>query len=226
MSDKKLPVAAFDLDGTIADTAADLIATLNVVLAEENLSPLPLAGAQGLIGAGAKALINRGFAQHGVTIEEPRIEELFQKFLKHYGENLCVETTLYPGVPEALDLLQNAGIELAVCTNKYEDHSIRLLEILGIVNRFKVICGRDTFPFHKPDPRHLTETVLLAGGDPRYAVMIGDSNTDISTARSAGIPVIGVPFGYTDTPIADLKPDLVVEHFNAMPAAIRKLLMR
>lgn len=226
MSDKKFPVAAFDLDGTLADTASDLIATLNVVLAEENLPPLPLDGARELIGAGARALINRGFAQHGVTIEEPRIEELFQDFLKHYGENLCIETKLYPGVPEALDQLLAAGIKLAVCTNKYEDHSIRLLEILGISDRFSAICGRDSFPFHKPDPRHLTETIVLAGGDPRYAVMVGDSNTDIATARSANIPVIGVPFGYTDTPIAELNPDIVVEHFDAMPAAVKKILLR
>jgi len=226
MPEKKLPIAAFDLDGTLADTAADLISTLNVVLAQENMPPLPLDNARSLIGAGAKALINRGFAQHGITIAEPRIEELFQEFLRHYGENLCVETKLYPGVAEALDQLLDAGIKLAVCTNKFEDHSIRLLEILGIADRFSVICGRDTFPFYKPDPRHLTETIMMAGGDPRFAVMIGDSNTDIATSRNANIPVIGVPFGYTDTPIAELNPDLVIDHFSAMPAAIKKILLR
>ncbi len=219
-------LAVFDLDGTLADTAGDLIATLNSVLAEENLAPLPLEGAKELIGAGARALIERGFRQSGISINEQRHEELFHHFIRTYSANLCVHTTLFPGVPEALDRMRAAGIRAAVCTNKFEDQSLALLEQLGILDRFVFVAGRDTFPFHKPDPRHLTETIARAGGDVRRAVMVGDSKTDIDTARQANIPVIGVPFGYTDTPIADLKPDIVVEHFDAMQAAVERLLLK
>lgn len=220
------PVAVFDLDGTLADTAADLISTLNIILSRENLPPLPLHGAKELIGAGAKALIERGFERSGVRIDDDRLEILFREFIREYGNRLCVETKLFPGVAKALDTMRNEGILLAVCTNKFEDQTRKLLDILGILDRFAFISGRDTFPFHKPDPRHLTETIIRAGADPKLAVMVGDSNTDITTARQAHVPVIGVPFGYTDKPIAQLHPDIVVEHFDDMPAAVGKLLRR
>jgi haloacid dehalogenase superfamily, subfamily IA, variant 1 with third motif having Dx(3-4)D or Dx(3-4)E len=226
MSEIVKPIAVFDLDGTLADTAADLMTALNTLLAKEDLPPLPLEKAKELIGAGARALIERGFNSSGVSISDDRLETLFREFIGIYGAHLHDETVLFPGVPEALDQLREDGILLAVCTNKYEDQSIKLLEWLGIGNRFAFIAGRDTFPFHKPDPRHLTETIVKAGGDLRNAVMVGDSNTDIRTAREAGIPVIGVPFGYTDKPIAELQPNLVVEHYRDMPDAVRSLLRK
>lgn len=226
MPDTFKPIAVFDLDGTLADTAGDLINTLNIILGQENLPPLPLEGAKELIGAGARALIERGFRQSGTTINEDRLEVLFAEFVKEYNNHLCDETKLFPGVAAALDQMHQQGILLAVCTNKFEDQSLKLLDLLGIRNRFTFISGRDTFPFFKPDPRHLTETISRAGGDPRLAVMVGDSNTDITTARKAEIPVIGVPFGYTDTPVAQLNPDLVVEHYDAMPEAVMQLVRR
>jgi phosphoglycolate phosphatase len=119
--------------------------------------------------------------------------------------------------------LTAAGCTLAVCTNKVERHAVMLLEALDAAERFAIITGRDTFAFHKPDPRHLTETIIRAGGDARRAVMVGDSRTDIDTAKAAGIPVIAVPFGYTDTPVAELDPDLVIEHFDRLPGAVRAL---
>ncbi|MEN3930467.1 HAD-IA family hydrolase [Microvirga sp. W0021] len=225
MSANFQPIAVFDLDGTLADTAPDLISTLNVILAKENLPALPLEGAKELIGAGARALIERGFQRSGTSISEDRLEVLFQEFVAEYNNRLCVDSKLFPGVPEALDKLSSEGILLAVCTNKFEDQSLKLLELLGILDRFTFISGRDTFPFFKPDPRHLTETIAKAGADPRLAVMVGDSNTDITTAKRAEIPVIGVPFGYTDTPVDQLNPDLVVTHYNDLPAAVEKLLI-
>jgi phosphoglycolate phosphatase len=217
------PIVVFDLDGTLADTASDLIGTLNLILEEEGLEPVPLESARELIGAGAKALLARGFAASGRNLSPQRHEELFHHFLDLYQHHLADSSVLFPGVVEALGQLTAAGCRLAVCTNKVERHAVMLLEALDAAERFTTITGRDTFPFHKPDPRHLTETIIRAGGDARRAVMVGDSRTDIDTAKAAGIPVIAVPFGYTDTPVAQLAPDLVIDHFDHLPEAVRSL---
>ncbi|KMO43306.1 phosphoglycolate phosphatase [Methylobacterium variabile] len=217
------PIVVFDLDGTLAETAGDLIGTLNVILEREGLPPVALAQARELIGAGARALIQRGFAAGGRELTPGRLDELFRVFLAHYGQHLCDVSHLFPGVEAALDRLEAAGYRLAVCTNKPEDHSVRLLELLGVGSRFAAICGRDTFPYFKPDPRHLTETIARAGGDPARAVMVGDSRTDVATAKAAGIPVVAVPFGYTDVPVEELEPDVVIQHFDALYDAVRRL---
>lgn len=215
------PIIVFDLDGTLADTAPDLMATLNFLLDGEGLPTLPTEKANSLIGAGARALIARGFEAAGLELTPQKHEELFQGFLAHYGENLCVETRLFPGVVAALDALENDGYCFAVCTNKMVGQSVRLLEELKIADRFEAICGRDSFPWFKPDPRHLTMTIEQAVGDKSQAIMIGDSLTDIATARAAEIPVIAVPFGYTDRPVSELGPDRIIEHFDELPAAVR-----
>jgi phosphoglycolate phosphatase len=218
------PIAVFDLDGTLADTAGDLVGTLNVILDREGLAPLPVRKARDMIGAGARALIQRGFEAAGKELTPAYLDELFRQFMVHYGENICVETRLYPGVASALDRLEQAGFILAVCTNKVEEHSVKLLHELGVGHRFAANCGRDTFPYFKPDPRHLTLTIERAGGSPARAVMIGDSRTDIVTARNAGIPVVAVPFGYTDVPVRDLGPDLVINHFDDLFSGIQRLM--
>jgi phosphoglycolate phosphatase len=218
------PIAVFDLDGTLADTAGDLVGTLNVILEREGLSPLPVERARDMIGAGARALIERGVEAAGKELAPAYLDELFRQFMVHYGENICVRTRLYPGVASALDRLEEAGFILAVCTNKVEEHSIKLLHELGIGHRFAANCGRDTFPYFKPDPRHLTLTIDRAGGNPARAVMVGDSRTDIVTAQNALIPVIAVPFGYTDVPVRELNPDLVIHHFDELFAAIERVM--
>lgn len=217
------PIAVFDLDGTLADTALDLIATLNFILEREDLAPLPLDEARDLIGAGARALIARGFHVRARVLTPERQDQLFLDFLAHYGAHLVDHTRLYPGVIEALDTLAEDGFTLAVCTNKMADHSRRLLDALGILDRFAALAGRDTYPVYKPDPRHLTLTIADAKGDPRRAVMIGDSRTDIDTARAADIPVIGVDFGYTEIPMQALNPDRLISHFDALVPAVRSL---
>jgi phosphoglycolate phosphatase len=221
-----LPTIVFDLDGTLAETAPDLIWTLNAVLAEIGLKPIPFELARDLIGAGARALIQRGLATEGREMDEAEIEGLFKRFLTLYETRLCVETHLYPHVTESLEILKQRGHRLAVCTNKMEYHSIKLIDALGIAPYFSAICGRDTFAFYKPDARHLTHTVMKAGGDPAKAIMIGDSRTDIDTASNAGLPSIGVPFGYTDTPMAALNPDVLISHYSELPKAIETLLAR
>ncbi|MBY0612501.1 MAG: phosphoglycolate phosphatase [Beijerinckiaceae bacterium] len=217
------PIVVFDLDGTLADTAGDLIATLNVILETENLPPVPLEQARELIGAGAKALIERGFLAHERALTPERHEELFDRFIVHYGNNLRVHSVLFDGIETALDRLEADGWRFAVCTNKIEKHSVKLLELFGIADRFKAICGRDTFPTFKPDPAHLLMTIERAGGDPRRAIMVGDSRTDIDTAKAARIPSIGVPFGYTDVPMHALGADTVIEHFDELYDAVRTI---
>jgi phosphoglycolate phosphatase len=218
------PLVVFDLDGTLADTALDLVETLNVILEREGLAPLPLNEARDLIGAGARALITRGFHVRQKPLSPERLDELFVAFLDHYGDNLTTHTKLYPGVETALDELAAQGYALAVCTNKMQDHSRRLLAELGILDRFVFLAGRDTYPICKPDPRHLTYTIADAKGDPQRAVLIGDSKTDVDTARAANIPVIGVDFGYTETPMPLLKPDRLISHFDALVPAVQALI--
>jgi phosphoglycolate phosphatase len=214
------PIAVFDLDGTLADTAPDLIATLNIILAQEGVAPVSMDNARELIGAGARALVQRGFEAAGLELTPAKSDALYRDFLAHYADNLCVESRLFPGVGEALDELEARGFRLAVCTNKIEAHSRQLLGALGIADRFLAICGRDTFAYHKPDARHLTLTIGQAGGDPTRAIMVGDSLTDIATAKAASIPVVAVTFGYTDRPVRELEPDIAIDHFDELADAV------
>lgn len=214
------PIVVFDLDGTLAETAGDLVGTLNAILEQESLKPLPLENARDMIGAGAKALIQRGFSAAGEDLDSARLERLFAEFLDHYGRNICIHSHLYPGVLTALDELSERGFRLAVCTNKVEVHAVELLTLLGVAGRFTAICGRHTFPFFKPDPRHITMTVEQAGGDPARAVMVGDSRADIDAAKAAGMPVVGVTFGYTDTPVDALGATRVISHYDDLVEAV------
>jgi phosphoglycolate phosphatase len=218
------PIVVFDLDGTLAETAGDLVATLNVVMAKEGLAALPFEKARDLIGAGARPLIQRGFDAAGAPLSEARLQELYRFFLDHYHQNIAVHTVLFPGVIEALDGLASSGYRLAICTNKMEAHALQLLTVLGVRDRFAFISGKDTFDVFKPDPRHLTETIARAAGDPARAVMVGDSRTDIDTAKSAGIPVVGVTFGYTNVHVAELGADRVIDHFNELPGVVAAML--
>ncbi len=217
------PLVVFDLDGTLAETAGDLIATLNVVLAGDDIAPLAVDQARVLLGAGARALIERGYASAGRSIDKPKLERSFRDFLAHYEAHICDDSHLFPGVLEALDRLQDAGYALAVCTNKMEGPSVKLLRALGVADRFAAICGQDTFPTYKPDAQALLRTVAKAAGDPGRSVMVGDSITDIATAKAADIHVIAVDFGYTDKPVAELGPDRVISHYDQLFDAVRAL---
>jgi phosphoglycolate phosphatase len=223
MHHMKHPIIVFDLDGTLADTAPDLIGTLNVIMAREGLAGVPLTQSNELIGAGAKALIERGFLVNGKSLSAKRHDELFVDFIEHYGQNLKIHSQLFDGVEAALDLLKSDGWLLAVCTNKIEKHSKALLHQFGIADRFASICGRDTFPVFKPDPQHLLLTIAQAGGDATRAIMIGDSKADIDTAIAAKIPSIGVPFGYTDIPMHKLGATHVIQHFDELHSAVSQI---
>jgi len=211
----------FDLDGTLVDTAPDLIDSLNVLFARHGLSAVGFDQARNLIGGGVKQLIERGLALQDRACAAETVDGMFDEYVAYYAEHIADRSRPFPGLAGALDRL--AHHRLAVCTNKLEWLSTRLIAALGLTPRFAAICGRDTFGMQKPDPEVLRRTVQAAGGELAAAVMIGDSATDIMTARGAGIPVIAVDFGYTEVPVAELKPDRIIGHFDALPAAISEL---
>jgi phosphoglycolate phosphatase len=214
----------FDLDGTLVDTAPDLLASLDVLFAREGIEPIDPVAGRTLIGGGVKRLIERGLAQRGRAFTPAHVDELFRAYLAHYAEHIADRSRPFPGLEATLEQLAARGDRLAVCTNKLTWLSVRLLERLGLAARFAAISGPDTFGVQKPDPEVLRATVRAAGGDIADAAMVGDSATDIRTARNAGVPVVGVDFGYTEVPIAELEPDRVISHFDALPAALAALL--
>ncbi len=218
------PTIVYDLDGTLADTAEDLVAALNWLLGRAQLAPLPVESAGSLVGAGARALIKRGFAASGVALDPPTLEARFADFLDHYNAHIVDRTQLYPGVDQALGAFARAGWRQAVCTNKIESSARLLIEKLGIAERFAFICGQDTFGVGKPDPKPLLETIAASGGARERAIMVGDSSADIKTARAAGLPVVAVDFGYSDVPVAELGPDRVISHFDELAEACAELL--
>jgi len=215
---------AFDLDGTLVETAPDLVGTLNRLLAQQDLPPVPLESARNLIGHGAVALLKRGFEAAGAHWDEAASPALLKAFLADYLDHIADHSTAYPGSIEALDQLAARGAVLCVATNKPTDLAVALFDAIGLSDRFAVICGPQSVSARKPDAAHIRETVLLAGGDPGRAIMVGDSITDLDAARATGVPCILTAFGYTDTPAADLGPDAVIAHFDDLPAVISRLI--
>ena len=213
----------FDLDGTLVDTAPDLINALNFVLAQEGLPPVPMHSARTMIGAGARKLIERGVEQDGRNVSLDELARLTEAFIGHYAEHIADASRPFDGLEAALDDLESRGFRLAVCTNKLEWLSKRLLDRLNLSSRFAAICGADTFGIAKPDPAILRQTVARAGGELASTIMVGDAGPDVGVARRAGVPVIGVSFGYTEVPILDLKPDRVIDHMRELRGAIEEL---
>jgi len=216
----------FDLDGTLVDTAPDLIGSLNVLFAREGLAPIALNEGRSMIGGGVKPLIERGLATQGRALMAAQLDALYAGFVTHYAEHIADSSRPYPGVEAALDVLAARGCRFAVCTNKLAWLSVRLLDQLALSQRFVAICGRDTFGVEKPDPEVLRRTIQAAGGDLADSIMVGDSATDIRTARAAGVPVVAVDFGYTEVPVTELNPDRVISHFDALPGALDDVMAR
>src|ERR1041384_4179932 len=218
------PTIVFDLDGTLIDTAPDLIDTLNLILARHHRAPIPFEASRMMIGAGVRPLLLRGLASKGIKLPPEQVDQLFAEFLDIYAAHIADRSRPFPGLERALDALSAEGCRLAVCTNKLEWLSVKLLKELGLASRFVAICGQDTFAMRKPDPDMLRLTIVRAGGDTGHAVMVGDSITDVATARAAGVPVIAVDFGYTEKPPAEPGADRLIGHFDALPAAVMELI--
>jgi phosphoglycolate phosphatase len=214
------PLLVFDLDGTLAETAPDLVATLNKVLADIGLGPVDYHSARTMVGGGARLMIERALAQAGVTLPKAKIDQMFDDFLVHYDAHIADASTLFPGVITALDRFEDDGWRLAVCTNKITASSVLLLKALGVADRFAAICGKDSFPISKPDASALLKTIEKAGGDRNRTIMVGDSKTDIETAQNANVPVIAVDFGYTDQHVSAYKPNRVISHFDDLWDAV------
>jgi phosphoglycolate phosphatase len=161
-------------------------------------------------------MIQRAFAACHRDLDEATLDQLLSIFLEHYTAGIPGRSAPYPGLIAALDRFEAAGYGMAVCTNKLERLSLGLIDALQLTPRFRAICGADTFAFRKPDPRHLLQTIERAGGDPERAIMVGDSRTDIDTAKAAGIPVVAVDFGYTDRHVREFGPSRIISHFDEL----------
>jgi phosphoglycolate phosphatase len=187
----------FDLDGTLVDTAPDLVATLNVVFEREGMPPVPYAQARTMIGGGARAMLTHGLQAEGRVVTPAKLDQLFGDFVAYYTDHVADLSQPFPGLSEALDILSARGHRFAVCTNKFERQSRMLLEALKLTHRFDAICGQDTFAIAKPDPEILRRTVV-----------------------AAGIPVIAVDFGYSERPVSEYGPDRLISHFAQLPGEI------
>jgi phosphoglycolate phosphatase len=213
-------VVAFDLDGTLADTAPDLTAALNHALARLGRRAVPADSVRRLIGHGAEALLRRGLAATGGA-DERLVAQGLPIFLEFYAANIADGTRPYPGLGPALDALNREGARLAVCTNKVEALTHELIAALGWQSRFDAIVGGDTLKVSKPDPAPLREAIARAGGG--RAAFVGDSITDADTARAAGIPFVAVSFGFSDRPVDELGADRVIDSYDALVGALSSL---
>ena len=213
----------FDLDGTLVDTAPDIIGALNLVLREEDIKPYHLDDARPLIGRGAMELLRRGFALAGHPLAPAEEAPLLDRMLKHYEAHIDAFSRPFDGMTEALDVLEAAGARLAVCTNKHTYLAVELLKKLGLYARFGSVRGADSGPPKKPDAAHLRACVADMDGDMKKCLMIGDSETDLLTARNAGVPAILFSFGYSEGPVRDLTPDALLDHYRDLPAAVERL---
>ena len=213
----------FDLDGTLVNTAPDLLRALNHVLEQIALNPVDLDTIATMIGEGAKAMIRKGVASQGAALTEDAVETHFQAFLAYYADNIAVGSHPFEGAVAALDHLRDEGAVLAVCTNKTQALSDRLLAALGIADRFKCVVGADSVPQRKPNGDHILLTINAAGGIPARAIMVGDSRTDERAARNAGLPFVFVPFGYEAETVDQIGADAVVYHYSELSSVLSDL---
>lgn len=224
LHDLKGATIAFDLDGTLVDTAPDLVGALNTILAQEALPPLPFDEVRLMVGRGARALLERGFAAAGAPMDAEHAPSLVQRFIAVYLERIADESAPFAGVVEVLTELKAAGAKLVVCTNKLTNLSVALLDAVGLTPFFDAVIGADMAPAPKPDGRHVAAAIAAVGGDPARAVMVGDSINDALGAKNAGVPALLVSFGYTEDPVDTLGGDLVIHSFLDVPDACKTLL--
>jgi len=215
----------FDLDGTLADTIHDLVAALNRTLAAHGLPPFTPSDIAYLTGKGGlRAMIAHAFSLADRQPKQRDLEHMFDVTVRDYDQNIAVQTTLYSGVENALKAFKSNGWLLAVCTNKPIAQTQKLLGRLNIDGFFDAVAGADSFEFKKPDPKHLIQTIEMAGGCIKQAVMVGDTQTDIFAAKNANVPVVAVDFGYSDVHVKTFAPDRVISNFDALYAEAAALL--
>ncbi len=211
----------FDLDGTLIDTAPDLTNALNDALTRRGHAAIAQETIRSAVGFGARVMIEEALRRAGAAED---IDEMLAEFLVHYEANIAAESKPFPGAVATLETLAASGARLAICTNKREYLTRKLLEALGLQHYFQGIAGRDTFAVSKPDPGHLTGVIAQAGGEPSRAIMVGDSDVDIRTAKDARVPSILVSFGYAREALGDLVPDAVINHFDELVPSASSIL--
>ncbi len=213
----------FDLDGTLVDTAPDLINALNFVMAHEGLGTVPESLIRPQISLGARNMIRTGLDYHGRASND-RADQLFDMFIEFYRANIAKDSKPFEGMTAALEQLKDNGARLGVCTNKTQEMAVQLIDDLGFSRLFGAIAGRDRFDCYKPDPNHLLKTIALTGGSADRAVMVGDSPTDINTAIAAALPSVAVTFGYCDIPVTELGATALIGHYDELVPALNTIL--
>jgi phosphoglycolate phosphatase len=211
---KALKALIFDLDGTLVDTAPDLLLATNHALSLIKRPPISPAQLRSFVGHGAMDLIKRGIAATGGGVEEEELKRLHKAMLQFYGENISRDSTVFPGLIELLDQCKEKGIVMGVCTNKVEGLSNKLLSEIGLAGYFGAVVGGDSLPIMKPDPAPYIEVARRLGVDVSRTAMFGDSETDIRTAQNANVPVIAVSFGYTAQHVSHFNPTHVIDHYD------------
>lgn len=213
----------FDLDGTMIDTAPDLIAVTNHLLDRLGLAAVDEHIIQPAVATGARAMIEAAMTERGQATNPDMLDAMTEQFVKYYAENIAVHSRVFGGFSDAIAQLRESGARLGVCTNKRHSLTMKLLAELGLDRSFDAIAGADYFPVRKPDPGHLLGTIALAGGDPKRAVLIGDSATDAAAARNANVPFVAVSFGYCDGPVEALKADAIIDSFAELVPALDRM---
>lgn len=216
--------AVFDLDGTLVDTADDLIAAMNAVADRFDLPLLDPVEARPVAGRGGRALMRHAAAKAGREFTDDQVIVAYPPFLDAYEARIADRSRYFPGAEAAVEALLADGWRVAICTNKPERLARILMEALGGLDRFAALLGADSLPVRKPDPRHLLETVTRAGGDPGRAVMIGDTETDRKAAAAAKVPCALYAGGFSVTPIAELKPEAIFTDYAELPAIALRLI--
>ncbi len=217
-----IPAVVFDLDGTLVDTAPDLMASTNHVLSLIGRRPITMLEVRSFVGHGAKALIARGAAATGEALDDAALSHYYAEFVRYYEGHIAEGSAPFPGALKLLDRLRDNDVKLGICTNKLEGLSRRLLDALEITHYFGAIVGPDTIHIAKPDPAPYLETLRRLAA--QRSVMVGDSETDVLTARAAGVPIFAVSFGYTQEPVANFSPNATVSHFDELWPLLQKQL--
>ena len=220
----------FDLDGTLIDTAPDLMNAHNHVMQKFGYETKSTAEIRNLVGKGAASMIGRSLWNQArkelKKIDDEKIKsKMVDEFIDYYGKNIAVESKLLPGVLEFLKWCKKNNISMAVCTNKTEHLAVDLLKQINVYDYFEYVAGYNTFDYCKPDPRHLTNVIEIIQGELKKSIMIGDSETDSESAKAAGLPFILVEDGYTDKTINEIYHNHLIKDFNGIEQIINKYLI-
>ena len=227
---KQIFTILFDLDGTLVDTAPDLMRAHNHVMKKFGYPTKSTEEIRNLVGQGAGAMLGRSIwgqakKEFGKVQNKKIKKEMIDAFVDYYGKNIINESTLINGVKEFLKWCKEKNISMAVCTNKQEHLAIDLLKKIGIYDYFEYVAGSNTFDYCKPDPRHLTNVIEILGGEIKRSIMIGDSETDSNAARAAGIPIILLEDGYTQKKISEIPHDNLIKDFIGVEKVLEKYLL-